>query len=50
MPAKILPPLMCVVVTVFAEKLGMAPEELGRIIGARDRELYGETILYTGKE
>ena len=43
-------PLMRLVVSVFAEKLGTTPEELGRIIGARDRELYGETTRYTGEE
>ena len=43
-------PLMVLVVTVFAEKLGMTPEELAPIIGARDRELHGEPILYTGEE
>lgn len=43
-------PLMVLVVIVFAEKLGLQPEELGLIIGERDRELYGQPTLYTGKE
>jgi len=43
-------PLMVLVVAVFAEKLGTTPLELGRIIGARDRELYGTPTPYTGVE
>jgi len=43
-------PLMVLVVTVFAEKLGTTPELLAPIIGARDKEIYGEPTLYTGDE
>ncbi|KKL23089.1 hypothetical protein LCGC14_2428900 [marine sediment metagenome] len=41
---------MELVVTVFAETLGLEPKELVRIIGARDRELYGEATPYTGEK
>ncbi len=41
---------MKLVVTVFAEKLGLEPGELAHIIGERDIELYGKSTPYTGKE
>ena len=36
--------------SVFAEKLSLAPAELGLIIRARDIEIHGSPLPYTGEE
>ena len=43
-------PAMVTAVSVFAEKLNLAPAELGLIIRARDIEIHGSPLPYTGEE